>query len=260
MEKNRVALLLGAGSVENAWEPVLKAIKEFIGVATTADGANFILANWIYMLRFYSTIGHLQAPEILDTHKKDTYWLKQAIAENLRIAQDRNEIKARPALKKILEKLVISEDNAFGFVTTNWDKTVDEVISQEVKRFGISNPATIFHIHGDVDDCNSLYLPSEITDETFRTKDESFKIGLNHAKSLQFFMEATHIILYGISLDPLDAELSQMLRSAFNSENLKEVTIVNLENEKQRISERVKLLLFPGNKDISINFIDPNNI
>ncbi|OJX52257.1 MAG: hypothetical protein BGO88_17040 [Flavobacterium sp. 38-13] len=260
MKKNRVALLIGAGAVENAWAPVLNAIKEFCGIDTTADGANFVLANWIYMLRFYSTVGHIKAPEILEIHKKDTYWLKKAIVDNLKMAQDKDEIRARPALKRIIEKLIISDDNTFGFVTTNWDTTVDKVISQELKRFGISHPQSIFHIHGDVDDCNSLYLPSEITDETFRAKEESFKIGLKHKMGMEFFMEATHIILYGISLDPLDAELSQMLRSACNKENLKEVTIINLENEKQRISERVRLLFFPSNREIKINFIDPNSI
>ncbi|MEN0081115.1 hypothetical protein [Flavobacterium lindanitolerans] len=262
MKKNRVALLIGAGAVENAWTPVIKAIKEFMHIETTPDGANFIFANFIYMLRIYAAMGdgEPRAPIMLDISKRNTYFLKEAVAEHLRIAQENNEIKARPALKRILEKFVISDDNDFGFATTNWDKTTDEIIDQEVKRFGITNPPTVFHIHGHMNDCNSLYLPSEFAEETFRTREESKKIGQLHIEGFQFFMEATHIILYGISLDPLDAELSQMLRSACNFDHLKEVTIINLENEKHRVSERVRLLFFPRNRNIKVNFIDASTI
>ena len=56
IQKERIALLIGTGSVENAWNPVLKAFKEVTGLETTPDGANFIFAKWIYLLRFFSTI------------------------------------------------------------------------------------------------------------------------------------------------------------------------------------------------------------
>ena len=227
-QKEYIALLIGTGSVENAWNPVIKAFNEVIDIEITPDGANFLFAKWIYLLRFYSTIGHPEASKYLEMQKQNVILLKKAIAKNLHKAQVKKEIKARPALKKILQKYVTKE-KSFGFITTNWDKTVDEIVRKEIKLFGIDNPNPVFHIHGDISDFQSLYLPSEMTDETYRTKTESIKIGQNHSKVGQFLEKSNHLILYGISLDPLDAELAQIISAAGYSENLKEITIINLE-------------------------------
>jgi len=258
-QKECIAIIIGAGSVENAWNPVLKAFKEVIEMDTTPDGANFLFAKWIYLLRFYATIGHPDAPKHLEIQRNNVHLLKKAIAKNLHKAQVKKEIIARPALKQILHKYVISQEKSFVFITTNWDKTVDEIVRQEIKLLGIDNTNPVFHIHGEMSDFQNLYLPSEMTDESYRTKDESFKIGLNHSKAGQFLEKTNHLILYGLSLDPLDAELAQILTAACYSKNLKEITIINLEKEKTIITERVRLLLFPR-KGVKVNFIDANSL
>lgn len=259
IQKERIALLIGTGSVENAWSPVLKAFKEVTGLETTPDGANFIFAKWIYLLRFFSTIPHPEATKHLELHKHNVYLLKKAIAKNLHKAQVKNEISARPALKKILQRYVVLKEKSFGFITTNWDKTVDDIVREEIKLLGINSPNSVFHIHGDTSDFQNLYLPSEMTAETYRSKEESFKIGLNHSRAGQFLEKSNHMIIYGLSLDPLDAELAQILTAACYSEDLKEITIINLEVEKFTIIERVRLLLFPR-EGVKVNFIDVNTL
>lgn len=259
VQRECVALLLGTGSVENAWNPVIKAFKDVMNIEVTPDGANFLFANSIYLLRVYSTIGHPDAPKLLEISKQNTYLLKKAIAKNLHKAYVRKEIKARPALKKILRQYVISKEKSFSIITTNWDKTVDEIVSEEMKVIGICSSNPVFHIHGDINDFENLYLPSEITDETFRTKTESFKIGLKHSAAGNALEKSNHLIIYGLSLDPLDVELGLTLTSALYSKNLKEVTVINLENEKTKIIERVHLLSFLRN-DLKINFIDANSL
>jgi len=258
-QKECIALLIGTGSVENAWNPVIKAFKDVMNIQVTPDGANFLFANSIYLLRVYSTIGHPDAPKLLEISKRNMYLLKKAIAKNLHRAHVRKEIKVRPALKKILQRHVIAKEKSFSVITTNWDKTVDEIVSEEMKVIGINSSNPVFHIHGDVSDFENLYLPSEITEETFRTKTESFRIGLKHSAAGHALEKSNHLIIYGLSLDPLDAELAMTLTSAFNSKNLKEVTIINLENEKAKIMERVCLLSFLRS-DLKINFIDANSL
>jgi hypothetical protein len=258
-QRECIALLIGTGSVENAWNPVIKAFKDVMNIKVTPDGANFLFANSIYLLRFYSSIGHPDASKLLEISKQNIYLLKKTIAKNLHRAYVRKEIKARPALKKILQKYVIAKDKSFSVITTNWDKTVDEIVSEEMKVLGIDSPNPVFHIHGDVSDFENLYLPSEITDETFRTKGESFKIGLKHTTAGVALEKSNHLIIYGLSLDPLDVELAQTLTSAFYSKNLREVTIINLEDEKAKILERVRLLSFLRS-DLKINFVDANSL
>lgn len=259
IEKERIALLIGTGSVENAWNPVLKAFKEVTGLQTTPDGANFIFAKWIYILRFYSTIKDPNAPMYLKIQQQNVYLLKKAVAKNLHKAKVRNEINARPALKKILQKYVVLKEKSFGIITTNWDTTVDDIVREEIKRIGIHSLNPVFHIHGYTGDFQNLYLPSEMTDETYRSREESFKIGVNHSKAIEFLEKSNHMIIYGLSLDPLDAELAQILTAACYSEHLKEITIINLDVEKIKIMERVRLMLFPR-EGVKVTFLEVTTI
>jgi hypothetical protein len=53
--KNMItALIVGAGAVENAWRPVLRALQPYYDFPLTEDGANCILARLIYLLRWYA--------------------------------------------------------------------------------------------------------------------------------------------------------------------------------------------------------------
>jgi hypothetical protein len=52
--QNKIALLVGAGAVENAWEPVLNCFIPINGHETDADTAHFLFAKSICALRLYS--------------------------------------------------------------------------------------------------------------------------------------------------------------------------------------------------------------
>ena len=58
---------------------------------------------------------------------------------------------------------------------------------------------------------------------------------------MDMLRNANRSVLYGISLDPLDAELNQTLASGWLSANMKEIIIVNPQHDK--VAKRVKLLL-----------------
>ena len=62
-----------------------------------------------------------------------------------------------------------------------------------------------------------------------------------HQVTLENCKGVNKAILYGVSLDPLDAELSQILNSGWNTNSIKEVIIINPDHSI--IASRVKLIL-----------------
>jgi hypothetical protein len=53
---NKIAILVGAGAVENAWEPLLNCFRPIYGPETDSDTANFLFAKSICALRLYSKL------------------------------------------------------------------------------------------------------------------------------------------------------------------------------------------------------------
>lgn len=255
---NKIAILVGAGAVENAWEPILTIFKQMSDSETDADSANFLIAKSICALRLYSKLptGEKQLKEELESVKL----MKELICEFLKLAQHKGILKPRKEFETILNKFVFDNpNNLFGFVSTNWDTVIDEEAERLVKqKYSDIEHVKVFHIHGSIEEHQHLYLPTETSQENYRTADENKKLGLKHFSTLTFLKEANRIILYGISLDPLDAELNLLLSAALkNNDDLKEVIIVN--PDWQKIRKRVKLLFYPR-KDCTIRCFHPTNL
>ena len=240
--QNKIAILVGAGAVENAWEPVLKSFRPMIGHETDADTANCLFAKSICAMRLYSKSpkGIVQLKEEQELVKS----MKDVICDSLQLAQKGGELKPRKEFTAILDKFVLSNpNNLFGIVSTNWDTVIDAEADNWVKEkyYGLES-ANVFHIHGSIDAHESIYLPSEISMENYRSEEENYNLGYSHFAMSEFLREAYAIILYGLSLDPLDAELSLLLNGAFTqSKTLREIIIIN--PHYQLIRKRVKILL-----------------
>lgn len=255
MTNNKIAMLVGSGAVENAWEPILNCFKPINGHETDADSINFLLAKYICALRLYSKSprGAVQLKEELKT----VSLLKEVIAEALKLGEAKGLLKPRKEFRTILDKFVLSNpSNLFGIITTNWDTVIDNEADRWVKdRYHNIESAKVFHLHGSIESHKELYLPSETSMENYRTDAENDKIGYSHYQTLKFLMQANSLILYGISLDPLDAELTLLLNGAFTpGTSIKEVIIIN--PEYQKVRKRVKILLFRKNY-ISIRCFHP---
>lgn len=258
MRTNKIAILVGAGAVENAWEPILNCFREINGDETDSDTANFLFAKSVCAMRLYSksTKGSIQLQE----EKETVSMMKDIICDSLKLAQKKGELKPRKEFTAILDKFVLSNpNNLFGFVSTNWDNVIDIVADRWVKENYLDiESAKVFHIHGCIEAHEHIYLPSETSMENYRSDDENHKLGYDHFTTYQFMSEANVIILYGLSLDPLDAELSLLLSGAFTKGNsIKEVLIINPDYGK--IRKRVKLLLYPRT-DIIIRCFRPENL
>jgi hypothetical protein len=150
---------------------------------------------------------------------------------------------------------IFKDEIKFAVISTNWDTIVNQAINNFAYKIGHENQINIFHLHGSIENPNSLYLPSEITCENYRTVAEDKEHGINQATLLTILKKANQIILYGISLDPLDAELNQTIFESLKNDDLQEVIVINPDYKK--VSNRVKLLLEESNKNIKISCYNP---
>lgn len=256
--QNKIAILVGAGAVENAWEPILNAFRLINDDETDSDSVNFLFAKSICALRLYSKSP--KGDRHLKEEQESVSLMKEVIGDSLKQAQKAGILKPRTEFTAVLDKFVLcNPNNLFGFVTTNWDTVIDAEADRwvEEKYLDIES-AKVFHIHGSIEAHEHLYLPSETSMENYRSEEENYKLGYDHFITYQFMSEANVIILYGLSLDPLDAELNLLLSGAFTKGNsIKEVIIIN--PDYQKIRKRVRLLFFPRT-DITIRCFQPENL
>lgn len=255
---NKIAILVGAGAIENAWEPILTCFRPINGHETDADTANFLFAKSICAMRLYykSPKGIKQLQE----EKALVKSMKEAICLSLKLAQQKGILKPRKEFEAVLNKFVFANpNNLFGFASTNWDTVIDSEADRIVKEKYIDlESAKVFHIHGTLEEYEHIYLPSETSQENYRSDEENEKLGYDHFTTYQFLSAANSLILYGISLDPLDAELSLLLNGTFSkSKTIREVIIIN--PDYQKIRKRVIILLLPRT-DITIRCFDPENL
>lgn len=254
----KIAILVGAGAVENAWEPVLNCFREINGPETDSDTANFLFAKSVCAMRLYSKSP--KGSKQLQEEKETVNMIKDIICDSLKLAQKKGVLKPRKEFRAVLDKFVLcNPNNLFGFVSTNWDTVIDAEADRWVKdKYLDIERAKVFHIHGSIEAHEHLYLPSETSMENYRSDDENDKIGYAHFATYELLKEASVIILYGLSLDPLDAELSLLLNGTFaSSKTLREVIIVN--PNYQVVRKRVKILLF-RRTGIAIRCFDPKNL
>lgn len=95
-KKNRKitsALIVGAGAVENAWYPIMRALQPFIPNLLKEDTANCYLARIVYILRYYSTSTVDVKESLLEEAKKSLKEIREAICRELKKSQQTNEIK-----------------------------------------------------------------------------------------------------------------------------------------------------------------------
>ena len=245
MVNKNVTFVVGAGAVENSWNPVITAINKTFDIETDGDGANFLFARSIYLMRFFANFASRGILENGTTKgmKKNISILKENISMELKTAQKNNLIRPHKEFKAIVRKFISSRIDKASLVSTNWDEVIDNEINR-LYQLNYPKPNSVIqslHIHGSINSPNGLYLPSEITQELYRTDEEEKRMGKNHGLFINLLEKGSRTILYGISLDPLDAELNHALSEGWKSKINKEIIIIDLDHEK--VAKRVKLLL-----------------
>lgn len=251
------SFIVGAGAVEGAWKPILKALQPYHDFPLTPDGANAFLARLIYLLRWWSAnqtgIG---AKELIKT-KKLLIEVRSKISKCLKHAEKNGQLSVRPQFEDIVRNHVLRDSSGIMLITTNWDNVVGIALRKMLNTKSTKCVVIPLHIHGSTKTPNLMYLPTEITQEPYRHSDEDKKIGELHG-AIWRGMEACHrSVVYGLSISPLDAELSQILASGWSNSVLREIEVIAPDHDV--IAHRVNLLL-NRKRDILIRGYHPENL
>ena len=222
------------------------------------DGANSFLARVVYLVRWFSKLDTDLGRTQFKIHLDFMNEIKTAISNELRTAEEQGQITCHPSLKLMLDKLVTPYSRSFMLVTTNWDSVISKSI-QQIMDIDPDFELHLYplHIHGRIGDASTLYLPSEVTRETYRTLAEEQAIGTIHGTVWQGLEQASRVIIYGLSIDPLDAELGQTLAAGWGNPNLKEIFIIDFRNEL--VAHRVNLLL-DRRRDVRVIGLNPETL
>jgi hypothetical protein len=213
-EERRVQLasdtvfMLGSGAVANAWVPVIAALQEFRPTArvTQPDHANFVLSWWVYHQR--SRAMRIQMADLTDEDRRanrnieeEDLRLRQNIAAHIRCASDQTFYCLRR------QAVGVINERRWGaqrfFLSTNWDRLPE-------MELGLSTTST-FHIHGDVEKPDCLYLPTETSTEPYRAAVANEHIAELTGTAWQMLQQARQVCIYGLSLSPLDVEVNVIL-------------------------------------------------
>jgi hypothetical protein len=240
----RTVFLVGTGAEEGAWSPVTKAIESlFPRGQAPGDGdgwVNFVMAKMVAVHRAQHGSGNFGAHGRTDLQR-----LKEEIATSLRQAVARGDLRPRP---KFLE---VAQDPIWGervFLTTNWDTSIKSALPG----------ADVRYIHGSASDPTTLYLPSDYAFDPSHPESTRNKMLLALDGCIQAFWGASTIVIYGLSLDPLDGELAAICATGFQAkvtgeEQLKKIVIYDVGNKQQILSDRVRWL-HPTPDTVEIEF------
>ncbi|REG24419.1 hypothetical protein ATI61_11427 [Archangium gephyra] len=233
--------LVGAGADEGGWRPVFDAINEATGtkLVSSVDDANVFLSQHVYGLRLgpaFERLGQLPPESVAAQKKEGAEWdrkLKAAIANHLKQATSSGAMRLRPRFLEALKEPRFSPRRLF--LTANWDLLLERELGSSKE---------IFHFHGDVNDPGNLFLPSEITPEEYRTKEQHDAMGKSVAALWQTVADAEDICIFGLSLSPLDAEVAFTIGLGIQHRpDLKrQITIFGLEGDTKLIESRLTLL------------------
>lgn len=251
------AFIVGAGAVEGAWGPILDALQPYHDFPLTPDGANAFLARLVYLLRWWSTCKSENAPSELIKCRKFLIEIRNAICRALKKAEEKGRIKVRAEFEDIVLKNVLYQSSGIMLVTTNWDNVIGKALKRLLNTPQFKFECRPLHIHGSTKTPDVMYLPTEMTIEPYRTRDEEKIIGNLHGAIWRGLEGCHRSVVYGLSISPLDAELGQILACGWDNPVLKEIEIIAPDHDV--IAHRVNLLL-ARKKDIAVKGYNPSNL
>ena len=230
--------VLGAGANRNGWEPVLSAIDDLcpeLEIGKDVSTANTYFARHVYHRKFVARFQEALAldPSLEQRLRQHDAELKRAIAARLHEATASGEMTLRPELVALLREPRWGKS---AFVTANWDLCLE--------RAGIPDEA-IVHVHGDLRQPALLFLPTEITGELHQSDEELEALNRGIRRAWECIAMARRLVLYGLSLSALDAELGHLITMGLSEhrEAPCDVFVYNVEDELHRIRRRAEMFL-----------------
>jgi len=253
-----IVYVFGAGCVQGAWEPVLRAVEKMVHHPVGRDVADWwfgLQGNFTHLIASW---GRLKDEELEGRFGKGDHSesrrrmarqdeqsraemsdLKYAIAEELRTAHAKGEIRVR---EELLEKVAVDAGHGrTAILTANWDLCLDKWLE------GADEPVKIVHLHGDISEPNGMLLPGERPEELFRNAEDNARITNAYWRAMIIFSFARRVYAVGLSLSPLDAALGVALGLGLKSARQPgEIVVVNRKADMDRIVRQIRMLAPDG--------------
>jgi hypothetical protein len=228
--------LVGAGIYEDGWDPVIVAINDVAPAAgvQSAEEANFFFAEHVYHWHLLT----IPNPRETDAERRrwqlklrrDDQRLKRAIARRLRARVPT----VRSGFRNI--GLEAALQGTQFLITTNWDLALENAGFPQ---------SSMLHIHGSVLDARTLLLPSEAASAHYRRVRERETMGRFVGSTWQMIGSAKQLVLFGLGISPLDAELGRTIGAGLSEHVGKgrfPVHIYDLDDRIPVIERRLHLL------------------
>ena len=239
-------VLVGAGAVRGAWDPIVDAVRTVYKQVASADQAHTALANLVSTLRYwhYAQSRELDIEGTVRPSTKDTFIqyyntleaICSAIADALTRAEASQEYVLRDEFEAVWN-LAIRSSATVKFVTTTWDR----LIARRVCRQWPEPEDAVFHLHGDRRDATTLLLPMEAAFEPYRRPSVRGALQTRHAALRQVLLAAERLVIYGTSLSSDDAELIRAIAAGLDESPVRQVDIVDPRHD--RAARRLMTLL-----------------
>lgn len=215
--------LVGNGAVTNGWAPVRRAMLK-VGHKVPPEDENFVFAEWVFLGRWLAKKAKdpkQPGPRRHKLQQKLEWWrnemrrLRDAISRELELAEREGEVTLRPHVSAVARQFPPA-----AVITTNWDMTLAPFVQ--------GWQADLVSLHGDRRRSNILYLPTETIEEPYREDDDHEELGSRVGRAMRLLQDATDLVVFGLSLSPLDAELSVAVRDGFHgTDNPKRVRVID---------------------------------
>lgn len=263
----RKVILIGAGAIEGSWEPIYDVMndtrnniaKEYKAAFNSKDKNNQI-ATYLAQVSLQLNSAIIQNFSTSLDIITDEYIGKQL--ENLIqrqillqtyskiIIQISSSLQKTPLLPREQIKDIENEiDDSTGVIVLNWDET----IWKRTDKF-----KNVIQLHGKCSNPYSLILPMETSFEkeflTRLVKYEKINEGVRyvtaiHPIAFNWLHSAEEIISWGVAYNMYEAELNQLLNSAFYQQNRKPLAkITNINTDESTNTTIAALMNFPREK------------
>lgn len=230
-------LLLGNGAVKDGWNPVIEALNGVVcAEVCSPDGANFAMARLVYIARELSRGVSEDHEKYCVPHREALTRLRSA-KKQIAAELSKTEVSVRPEFQPVVTAARAKVEGGLSVVTTNWDRSVEAAASS----LGLTTE--VRYLHGSVCSPQALFLPSEMADEPYRTSEEKNTATNERGALATLVDESDLIVVYGLSVSALDAELGQVLASGMAGAGMKTVWVID--PQYPFVCERVDGLLDP---------------
>jgi hypothetical protein len=222
-------VLTGAGIVEKAWAPVLRALQAVKPEVKTPDAANTFLAARVHLRRFWQQRLTDKAKPSTQAPSRDRVQAElfadvtRRIAAELESADASAELQLRPSFYDTWITHV-APSSSIKLITTNWDFTLEAAAG--AGRINVKAD-DINHLHGDRRNADRLYLPTEVVAEPYRTWDQRDYLGRRQLQTIEHLRYAQRLVITGLALSALDTELNYTLAVGLDEGCIQEVIVAD---------------------------------